>query len=140
VVDESWVLPALIQLGGTPVVTDEGDIVYEFNVMQHTPIDLHITCMKLNHKIVIHELIIDFYTKHISAGISCKISIHDQELRNIGSKSETVRSNNPKSPSTVISPLLEKNINFSLASRFSLIYILQKNTIIYHMSNIMTDL
>jgi hypothetical protein len=31
-VDESWVLPAIVQLGGVPVVTDEGNIVYQFQV------------------------------------------------------------------------------------------------------------
>ena len=31
VVDESWVLPAVLQLGGMPVATDDGDIVYYFD-------------------------------------------------------------------------------------------------------------
>ena len=33
IVDESWVLPAVLQLGGVPVVTDEGNIVYQFQVL-----------------------------------------------------------------------------------------------------------
>ena len=32
IVDESWVLPAVLQLGGVPVVTDDGNIVYQFQV------------------------------------------------------------------------------------------------------------
>ena len=31
VVDESWVLPAVLQLGGMPLATEEGDIVYRFD-------------------------------------------------------------------------------------------------------------
>ena len=31
IVDESWVLPAVLQLGGMPLATEEGDIVYRFD-------------------------------------------------------------------------------------------------------------
>ena len=31
-VDEKWVLPAVLQLGGEPIVTEDGDIIYRFPV------------------------------------------------------------------------------------------------------------
>ena len=31
-VDEKWVLPAVLQLGGEPVVTEDGNIAYRFPV------------------------------------------------------------------------------------------------------------
>ena len=34
IVDESWVLPAVLQLGGVPVVTEDGNIVYQFQVLK----------------------------------------------------------------------------------------------------------
>jgi hypothetical protein len=33
VVDEAWVLPAVLQLGGAPVATADGDIVYRFDAL-----------------------------------------------------------------------------------------------------------
>merc|ERR1719424_2558694 len=38
-VDEQWVLPALVKLGGRPEVTDDGDIVYVFDDMLSTASD-----------------------------------------------------------------------------------------------------
>lgn len=38
-VDESWVLPAILRLGGDPMVTDRGDIVYTFPELGVTAID-----------------------------------------------------------------------------------------------------
>ena len=40
-VDESWVLPALIQLGGNPIVTQDGDILYEFSDFIRTSTNLN---------------------------------------------------------------------------------------------------
>lgn len=35
-VDESWILPVIVKLGGSPSVTEEGDIVYVFPELMNT--------------------------------------------------------------------------------------------------------
>ena len=38
VVDEQWMMPALVKLGGRPEVTDDGDIVYGECVESYVPL------------------------------------------------------------------------------------------------------
>ena len=39
-VDEKWVLPAVLQLGGEPIVTEDGDIIYRFPVSKLSTLDI----------------------------------------------------------------------------------------------------